>query len=320
MEHRPGLTTKVYGAAVRRPDFHHIVCLVVGLIFAFPAAHGQSEIAFVSDTQAPMRVETIALKENNNVEATSLLFHDILRQHPARLFILGDVTNLSKKEKRWEKMDRYLDSCRQAGISVSAVLGNHDVMSSSSKGEARFRERFPEHNRTGYFTVIDSTALILLNSNFKKLSSGDLQAQQAWYQSTLDQLDSDPAVAVIIIACHHAPYSNSTIVGSTEAVQEHFVPGYLKSPKARLFITGHSHNFEHFKMEGKEFLVIGGGGGLHQPLSTKADRLPDLNPDYKPEFHYVLMRRTPHHLQFRTRFLKPDFSGMMDGISFAINY
>lgn len=305
---------------VFRDDFHHYCLLAFVFLFGAQASHAQMEIAFVSDTQAPMWVETIALKPNHNVEATGLLFHDILRQKPSYLFILGDVVNLSYKEKRWENMDRYLDSCRHDGIVVSALLGNHDVMTNASKGERHFQQRFPDHNRTGYLKIIDSTALILLNSNFKKFSDADLQAQQKWYQTTLQQMDQDPAVAVIVVACHHAPYSNSTIVGSSEPVQKYFVPLYLQTKKARLFITGHSHNFEHFQMKGKDFLVIGGGGGLAQPLSTKPDRLTDLNPDYKPAYHYLEMRRKPGSLQFTSRFLKPDFSGCQEGFTFSIVY
>jgi len=160
----------------------------------------------------------------------------------------------------------------------------------------------------------------LLNSNFKKLSTQDLQNQQKWYESTIEHLDQDPAIAVIVVACHHAPYSNSTIVGSSESVQKYFVPAYIRSKKARLFITGHSHNFEHFKLQGKDFLVIGGGGGLAQPLSTKPDRLQDINPDYKPSYHYLVMHRKHGTLQFTSRYLKADFSGCQEGLSLSIAY
>lgn len=283
-------------------------------------AHAQTrpEIAFVSDTQAPMWVETLALKTNHNEEATRQIFGDIVRRQPNFLFILGDVVTLGYKEKKWNKMDRYLDSCRSAGIRISALLGNHDVMTRAKKGETQFQRRFPDHNRTGYYQVIDSIALVFLNSNFKKLGPDDLEKQQQWYRATLQSLDQDPAVAVTIVACHHAPYSNSKIVGSSENVQRYFVPDFLTSRKARLFITGHSHNYEQFRRGGKDFLVIGGGGGLTQPLSEKKDRLNDLSTSYKPPFHYLLMTRSPRALCLTSRYLKSDFSGFEEGLSFSI--
>lgn len=290
------------------------------MISVIANAQTRPEIAFVSDTQAPMWVETIALKANHNEQATQQVFGDIVRHRPTSLIILGDVVTLGYKEKKWSRMDRYLDSCRKTGIQVSALLGNHDVMTRSKKGEAQFQRRFPDHNRTGYYQVIDSIALVFLNSNFKKLGPDDLEKQQQWYRATLQSLDQDPAVAVTIVACHHAPYSNSKIVGSSESVQKYFVPEFMASRKARLFITGHSHNYEQFHRGGKDFLVIGGGGGLAQPLSDKEDRLTDLSTSYKPQFHYLLMTRTSGTLCFTSRYLRNDFSGFDEGLSFSIAF
>lgn len=279
----------------------------------------QTSIVFLSDTQAPMWVEKIVLRSHNNIEATGLVFADILRQKPTALYILGDVVSLGYKESKWTRMDRYLDSCRKAGIRVSAVLGNHDVMSRARKGEAKFQQRFPDHNRTGFYQVLDSVALIFLNSNFSKLSPPDLEIQQQWYDKTMNLLDKDAGVRVIIVACHHSPFTNSKIVDPSKNVQKYFVPGFLASTKARLFISGHSHNFEQFKHEGKDFLVIGGGGGLSQPL-LKKPASEDFSTTYKPMFHYVLMKRTTTGLAFVSRYLKPDFSDFTEGISFSIPY
>jgi predicted phosphodiesterase len=294
-----------------------LICLVIA---GNLSAYGQQQIAFLSDTQEPMWVEKLALKSNNNREATAIVFGDIVKTKPALLLILGDVVNLGYKEKKWSRMDSYLDSSRRAGITVHGLLGNHDVMTASARGEAQFQRRFPDHNRLGYYRVMDSTAIVLLNSNFKKLTKTEILAQEQWLQTILSAFDSDPAIAVVILTCHHAPYSNSRIVGSSEAVQRSFVPAYLQSKKARLFITGHSHNFERFTIRGKDFVVIGGGGGLSQPLSTKSDRLTDANPEYKPAFHYLLMKRKPGVLHLTSRLVKEDFSGCQDGLTFSVSY
>jgi hypothetical protein len=147
-----------------------------------------------------------------------------------------------------------------------------------------------------------------------------MSQQQTWLVSTLTALDSDPAVVTTIVACHHAPFSNSKIVGSSRNVQKYFVPSFLASPKARLFITGHSHNYELFKHQGKDFLIIGGGGGLSQPLSNNEERLSDLSTTYKPQFHYLVMNRSAGQLCLTSRFLKDDFSGFTEGLSFSIPY
>ncbi len=216
-------------------------------------------------------------------------------------------------------VDGYLQRARSEGISVFGILGNHDVMTRPKAGIKNFQERFPDHRETGYDVEIDSIAVILLNSNFKTLSAEQKETQNRWYESTLNSLEKSPAVKVIIVCCHHAPYSNSKIVGSSGPVQENFVPAFLRSKKSILFISGHAHAFEHFQKEGKDFLTIGGGGGLHQPLRVGKKSIPDLAKDYKPMFHFLQMKLNGNRLQIISRRLTEDFKGFEDGLSFGID-
>jgi UDP-2,3-diacylglucosamine pyrophosphatase LpxH len=287
--------------------------LVIFLWGSSPLLAQPATLAFVSDTQEPMWVEDLFLRSNRNVEAADLIFKEIVKQTPTQVFILGDVVALGYKEKKWKEMDARLKACRDAGIRVSALLGNHDVMMRAKKGEERFRQRFPDQVRTGFVIVTDSIAVVLLNSNFKKLSTDEAATQQAWLAATLKELDTNASVKLVITTCHHAPFSNSKVVGSSESAQEHFLPAFRQSKKAKLFMTGHSHAFEHFNKEGKDFVVIGGGGGIHQPL-REGDSLKDLAPAYKPMFHFVTMTRTTRSLLLSSHFLKDDFSG------FALGY
>lgn len=274
------------------------------------------ELYFVSDTQQPMLVEKIILKPNHNKKATADIFDAILRDRPKSLYMLGDVVGLGFSNRKWKKVDKFLDSCRSQGANVCAVLGNHEVMGKRKKGEQNFQQRFPMNVRTGYVSVTDSVAVVLLNSNFNALSADDENKQRQWYQATMENLDKADSVKAVIVCCHHAPYTNSRIVKCSNKVQEQFVPAYIQSKKAQLFITGHAHAFEHFKVQGKDFLVIGGGGGLHQPLNNNTGSIPDLAVDYKPMFHYLSVKRTADNLLITSHFLNKDFSGFSDGISF----
>ncbi len=296
------------------------IFLISTLLFSFSIkqAQAQPKIAFVSDTQEPMWIEDVFLKSDRNEKATSLIMADIARQKPTQLFMLGDVVALGYKNKKWKAMDLYLQQCRDSGVVVSALLGNHDVMMRAEKGEQKFQQRFPDHMRTGFFKVIDSVAVVLLNSNFKNLSAEDIQTQQIWLQSTLQKLDHDPSVLLIIMTCHHAPFSNSKVVGSSKSVQSYFVPYFFQSTKCRLFITGHSHAFEHFKKEGKNFVIIGGGGGIHQPLNSSNTELNDLAPNYKPMFHYLVAQRIKHQVMITSHYLTQDFLNVKVGYSVII--
>jgi len=300
----------------------YLLCLVL-IIFCFDS-HAQNadsslfEIDLVSDTQAPLAMEEILLKANHNTLATGKIFEDIHQRKPRALFILGDVVSLGSKASKWRKMDQYLSEIRQQKTYVTAVLGNHDVMFSATKGQARFLKRFPDEMNTGFYKVYDSIAFVLLNSNFKTLKKEQLMQQQEFYQSLLQNLDGDSAVKFIVVTCHHAPYSNSKTVGSDKMVQEHFVPAFLQSKKAKLFITGHAHVFEHFKKEGKDFVTLGGGGGLHQHVNTGTNCIPSESFGYNPEFHYEIMRRSQNKLTIVSRFLQPDFSAFSNGYQFSV--
>lgn len=230
--------------------------------------------------------------------------------------MLGDVVGLGFSNHKWKKVDLFLDSCRKQGTNVCAVLGNHEVMGRPKKGESNFQKRFPMNVRTGYVSVTDSVAIVLLNSNFKKLSTEDEKIQAGWYKSTMAVLETDSSVKAIIVCCHHAPYTNSKIVKCADKVQQYFVDEYIRSKKAQLFITGHAHAFEHFKVKGKDFLVIGGGGGLHQPLGDPAKGYNDAAADYKPMFHYLSVKRLGDKLFTTSHCIKTDFSGFDCGYSF----
>ena len=276
-------------------------------------------IIFVSDTQKPMMVEKLVLKPNHNTRATSLEFNEILQQNPGFLYMLGDVVSLGASNRQWKKVDKFLDSCRKQGSDVCAVLGNHEVMLNKRKGEANFNKRFPMNVNTGYVSVADSVAVVLLNSNFNALSTKENDKQQAWYEAMLKSLDTVDSIKAVIVACHHSPYTNSKIVNSSRDVQNNFVPAYIQSKKAQLFISGHAHAFEHFYMQGKDFLVVGGGGGIHQPLNASSTAIKDEAADYKPMFHYLSVIRINNQLSVTSHFLKPDFAGFDIGKQFTTN-
>lgn len=298
------------------------LCLCILLLSFAPTLTAQNKkpvIAFASDTQEPMWVEKLWLKPNHNLLATKMIFKDVDSLRPKAFFILGDVVSLGKSKSAWKNIDGYIAQLVKDSISVYATLGNHEVMFNTKKGIRNFKKRFPAYDPSGYTEIVDSVAVILLNSNFAAMSATEVAKQNAWYEAKLNALDNDPAIKLIIVGCHHSPYTNSTIVNPSEAVRQSFVPPFIKSKKAVLFLSGHSHNFESFKVQGKTFLVIGGGGGLHQPLRTNNEKMHDLAANYKPEFHYLEVNRQGETLYISSRRLKTDFTGFNNGLSLKIN-
>ena len=270
-----------------------------------------NKIYFISDCQQPMKIETMRLSPYRNEEARDSLFSDIIRQNPPYLFFLGDITSAGSNKKSWIPIDSFLHRLSRQHTIVNAIPGNHEYYKCSRKGITNFSKRFPQNSLLGYCVTIDSMAFVMLNSNFHKLTSGQIMQQQQWYNKKMDSLDASHGVKVIIVCLHHAPFTNSTIVSPSKPVSETILPRFISSPKARLFMSGHSHNLEYFKnYPNKHFLVIGGGGGLIQPLrlpdkSLYTDLIPQNN---KPLYFYVTIARNGDIINLQARGLQKDFS------------
>ncbi len=256
----------------------------------YQVQNSSKEYVFISDTQDLLPFESLWNITNNNREVRQIIYNDIIEHKPVSVFHMGDLVARAYKEKYWQDFDQFHNRLNQNEISFHPVLGNHELIIFPKKGESKFQERFPQHSRTGYLVRVDSLAVILLNSNFGKMSEDEITKQNNWYDKTLDELDSDSSIKIIAIGTHYSPYTNSKRVSPSKDVQQYFVPGYLNSKKANLFLSGHSHAFEHFIIEGKNFLVIGGGGGPQQPLLVGEDARWKDNFNSEDEyrrFHYI---------------------------------
>jgi predicted phosphodiesterase len=250
-------------------------------------------IIFISDTQAPMWFEKIFVRTHRNEEATKILFNTIIKDSSvSSVFLLGDLTAMSSIENNWTTIDSFLTRLKENRISAYATAGNHDYLLSPRAGEINLKKRFPDFRKTGYTVRISSLAIVLLNSDFTGLNHSEEVQQQEWYFKELQALEQDSTIQLVVVGCHHSPFSNSAIVGHSQLVREEFVPPFMRSNKCRLFISGHAHTFQHFKDTDtdKHFLVIGGGGGLlHRLKAGDPDELQDQvqrNTEYRM-FHFI---------------------------------
>lgn len=314
-EHAPYFS----GNCITRFKWVSLLCFILVAATGFKASGkdklvpsqttGNDTLIFVSDTQAPLFVETIIHRTPFNRTATEMIFKDILSKRPKNVFLLGDIVAAGSKPRRWLKVDQFLDSVRSHNGFVWACLGNHEYIYNARSGVNAFQKRFPEHSKTGYYVIRDSVAVVLMNSNFSKLTAEEQNKQKQFYTAALAALDKNDSVKTIIVTCHHSPYSNSKVVGSNVKVQETFVKPFLKTKKCNLFLSGHSHNFEHFKIEGKTFLVIGGGGGINQHLNTKSNRIVCEDDDCHPLFHYLMIKRDSNSLSVICREVNDNLTG-----------
>lgn len=298
----------------RIPRFLCAVLAMVMALLALAAETGPPErfsvsydsqtrdtLVFLSDTQAPTFFEALRYKTDHNEEATQRILDQAGRESGmTAAFLLGDLTRAASNENNWKAVDGFLGRLKENGVPAFAAIGNHEYMWSSRNGERNFRKRFPQLTTLWYSVVIGPAAVIILNSNFDELGEAEKKDQQTFYLNALVTYDDDPTIRGILVCCHHAPFTNGTVVPPSKRVESDFVPPFIKAKKGLLFLSGHSHAAEHFVMHGKDFLVLGGGGGvLHPSLVGSARRYPDIFPIQSPRrmFHYVTVKLSEEGLE-----------------------
>jgi len=280
-----------------------------------PTVRGDSTIVFVSDTQQPIFFEKLVLAENDNERATQLIFASILQEHPNAVVHLGDMVAMGFDRYSWAPIDTFRAQLRRLHIPLFPALGNHELLLYTKHGEEAFTQRFPYVSKTGYSVRIGRLAVVILNSNISKLTDAEEKDQESWYTATLSTLEADTTIKMIAVGCHHSPFTNSTIVTPSEEIQHTYLPLFFQTKKCRLFVGGHAHASKRFRIKGKDFFVVGGGGGLQQPLLIGEDqRWEDLTPlkARKRMFQYLSGKLTATGLVLTVRMLKEDFTTFYD--------
>ena len=312
---------------MRRFVVHLLFVLLLGPALAAQVtvtATAARKILLLSDTQSPMWIETLLLPKHENDKARDMILTAVASDSAVSAVVhLGDITESASDESAWKVFERFAEALQARRIPLYPAIGNHEYMLNAARAARLVRAHFPWLDPTWYSTRIGGVALVILNSNRGELPQEQWDVQETWYRHTLEQLDRDSTVAVIIVGCHHPPYTNSTVVDPSKDVQRAFVPPYLRSRKARLFVSGHAHASEHFVRSGKNFLVLGGGGGLLQPLLTGSNaRWKDLFPFALERrfFHYVECIPEAGALVVRVRMLKRNFSSIGAPYWFRIPY
>ena len=269
------------------------------------------KICFISDTQEPNFFEKLFLKYNHNQSARQLLFEGILNYSPDAVFHLGDIVEWGFNNDNWKTIDEFVEKLEKRRIPFYPIPGNHEYIIFAKAGIKNFEKRYPYAPISGYYKKINNIVVVLFNSNFDQFNKEENEKHLEWYKQTIFKLDADSTVDFIIVGCHHSPFTNSKIVSPNNIVQENYLPVFYKSKKCRLFISGHAHTYEHFRIQNKDFLVIGGGGGIQQTLLTGKDEkykdLFDQNSETRM-FHFLELVETNNKIEIVVRMVDKNFS------------
>lgn len=225
-----------------------------------------NEVILLGDTQETSIWE---FWRESNKGIRKIVLEKVTEENPDFLILLGDMVFNGSSADEWKRFNDDAFFLRKAELKIFPVRGNHEYFGNNSDAVKNFEAQFPFLNGRSWYAIrTDNTAFILLNSNFNELSEQEKSEQQIWYKKTLEQFNEDSTISGVIVCAHHPPFTNSTVVESDENVKKYFVVGFEKYAKCKMFFSGHCHSYEHFKIEGKDYVVSGGGGGPRQELDT----------------------------------------------------
>ncbi|MHC1736899.1 MAG: metallophosphoesterase [Ignavibacteriaceae bacterium] len=206
--------------------------------------------------------------ESNQIKTMKIL-NEIARREPAFLVHLGDMIFDGSSEGDWKKFESDNEQIIKRNIPYYPIFGNHEYFGSNDKVYRNFYKRFPHiAGKLWYSFVREKIGFIMLNSNFEELEEREERGQKKWYLNKIKEMESDTLIKGIIVCSHYPPYTNSRIVNPSETIRREYAPPFYKSKKGVFFFSGHCHSYEKFFINGKYFIVSGGGGGPRQPLNT----------------------------------------------------
>ena len=207
-------------------------------------------------------------------------------ERPAFIVNTGDLVSAGSDRAEWRQFHEENQPLFSRKVPYFPGLGNHEYMWNCREGLENYFASFPDlRGRKWYEVRFPPVLVLVLDSNLGELADGEVDAQDRWLSETLAAAGKDEGIRHVILACHHAPFTNSVVHGDSRDVQEHFLR--RRSPKVCVVFSGHVHAYERFLIDGVQCVVSGGGGAPLTPVDLEKPRHKDLyrGPAYRP-FHY----------------------------------
>lgn len=275
-------------------------------------------LMIIGDLQPTTWFEEKFLRRSQNDSIRERMIDRVVEEDPELLLMLGDYVGAGEREEEWRKFDSLMAPICRHDIPTYAVIGNHDYGLLGSEGIAHCARRFPNVTVLPSLVFLaDSVAMVVVDSNLETLPEKLRRHQERRYREIMKRLDRSPSVKGIIVASHHPPFTNADLP-INPAVRETFVPPFMEAKKALLFLSGHIHSYERFEIDGKTFVVSGGGGGPRRKVDTSASR-PVRTDQYRKGIwryhHYVDLQVRPEGIRGEVQMLVGEEFRLGDGFA-----
>jgi hypothetical protein len=260
------------------------------------------EFVLFGDTQKTM---TLEFWRPHFDEERRALVRAVADERPAFVVNAGDVVCHGGSTADWERFCAENRPLFERSIAYFPAVGNHDLYGGSEALRLRAAV-FPHVGSRRWFSIhFGPVLVIVLDSNFDDLDEQQARLQDDWLDGALAGAEREPSIRHVLLVCHHPPFTNARGLSESREVQEHFVRRL--TPKVRVFVSGHVHNYERFERGGVVFLVSGGGGGPTREVNGERPAHEDLyRGDRQRPFHYCRFTLEGESLRCDVMMLQPD--------------
>lgn len=283
---------------------------------AEPTVSRDGTIVALGDTQRTLDAEALFLgREQNEAQRRALIEKIAVEERPAFVVHLGDMVTLGASTDEWQYFDRLMSPLSARKVPILPVLGNHDVWGARRAAVRLAAQRFPELAQGGaYARRFRGLGLIWLNSSLQ----GEVGRRQAeWFAEVLRVFDGEAATRGVVVFMHHPAYTNGKDRHGDPYVVEQLLPRFVAAKKALVLMSAHVHGYERFSVNGRAFIVTGGGGGprVEYEVGSKLRRVPAYvtETSARRPFNYVVLEVLPSELRFTTKCL-PEQGACRTGI------
>jgi predicted phosphodiesterase len=257
-------------------------------------------LAIVGDTQRVLPIERLAFGRETNDVGRSKIARAIRAEQLDGIVHLGDLIGAASG---WNRFDQDYPPDELSSKQIHVCRGNHDCGGLWFGSNQEFARRYPRAVAAMQEVDLGFLRLLLLDTHEGAMSKGQWRVQLAQFQAALSRADDDVQVKHVFVAGHHPPFTNARWHKPSRCVLEDFVPPFMRCIKARGFFSGHIHGYERFGIDGKYFVVTGGGGGARfsHRHGEKRRRTSVLDLADPHPLHYISVQASPGDVVLNVR-------------------
>jgi hypothetical protein len=234
-----------------------------------------------------------------NAVARRALVARAASEHPAAIFIGGDLVYQGSSPEDYETYSSETAAWSEAKIPIYTALGNHEFQGCERDASPClvnwWRGAAPAEVRSfrWYSVAVGPKVLVLLLDSDSPLKAGS--EQRTWFERQITSADSQ--VKFVCVVLHYPPVRDFIFPRDKD---EKEIARYLSknahSLKVRVVVVGsHIHNYERFRRDDVTYLVSGGGGAKPVPVLRLFGELSKLGT--AENFHYIRFRLEGDDLQ-----------------------